>query len=78
VGKDNFQLGEIDGDIVEVDGVAVFIAGSGKNGGSGMEHDGCSVGLGGAVDDFEFFHAVQIIVGEKQLVWRVNLDHAQA
>jgi hypothetical protein len=58
VGEDNFQLGEIDGDIVEVDGVAVLIACSGKNGGSGVEHDGDSVGLGGTIDDFEFLHSV--------------------
>src|SRR5262245_16277759 len=41
-----------------------------------MEHDGNAVSFGGAVNHLQLFHAVQVVVGEKQLVWRVNLYHA--
>jgi hypothetical protein len=58
VGEDDFQLGEIDGDIIEVHRVAIFIARARKNRCTGVEHDGDSVGLGGTIDDFEFLHSV--------------------
>ena len=62
--QQNFEFGEIDGNVVKIDGVAVLVARAGKNRRAGMEHDRDFVGFGGAVDDFEFFDAVQIIVRE--------------
>ena len=41
-----------------------------------MKHHRDSVGLGRTVDDFQFFYAVQIIIGEEKLMGRVDLDHA--
>ena len=31
-----------------------------------------------AIDDFEFFHPVVVIIGKQELVGRMNLDHPNA
>lgn len=43
-----------------------------------MEHDRDAVGFGGAIDDFEFFDAVNVVVRVEELVRRMNFDHADA
>src|SRR5260370_18583403 len=43
-----------------------------------MYHNGNAVGFGGAIDDLQLFHTVQIIIGVKQLVGRVDFDHPDA
>ena len=68
------QLRKIDGNIVDVDGIAIFVARAGKNRGPGVKHYRDTVGLGGAVDDLQLFDAVQVVVGKEQLMRRVNLD----
>jgi len=40
VRQQNFQLGKIDGNIVDVDGIAIFIARAGKNRCAGMNITG--------------------------------------
>ncbi len=40
-----------------------------------MEHHRNAVCLGGPIDDLEFGHAVQVIVGKQQLMRWMNLDH---
>ena len=76
MGEQNFHLRKIDGDIVNVNWIPVAIAGAVKNRCAGVEHDRNSIGLGGPVDDFEFGHAILVVVGKQKLVGRVNLDHA--
>ena len=78
VGQQNFQPGKIDGHVVDVDRIAVLVARARENRGTGVKHDGHAIGFGGAVDDFQFLYAVQIVVGKQQLVRRVDLDHLNA
>src|SRR5271169_935068 len=78
VGEQYFELRKINGDVIDVDGVAVFVAGAGKYRCAGVKHDGDAVGFGSAVDDFEFLHAVEIVVRKKQLVRGMNFDHPDA
>jgi hypothetical protein len=39
-----------------------------------VEHHRDAVGLGGAVNDLQFFHAAQVVVGIKQLMRRMDLN----
>ena len=78
VGEQDSELGKINGHVVDVNGVAVFVAGSGENRGSGVKHDGDAIGLSGAIDDFEFVHAAEVIVRKKQLMRGMDLDHSNA
>ena len=60
--QQDLELGEIDRDIVNVDRISILVARAGEDRCPGVKHDGNSIGLGGAVDDFELLHSVQIIV----------------
>src|SRR5208282_1709007 len=75
VSEQNFEFWKIDGYIVNENGIAVAVAGAGKNRGAGVEHDGDSVGLGGAIDHFQFSYPIQIVVGKQKLVRRMKFDH---
>src|SRR5579862_1983633 len=75
VGEQNFQLGEIDGDIVDVNRITVLVAGAGENGCSGVKHYWNAIGLSGAINNFQFLHSGQVVIRKKQLVRRVDLDH---
>ena len=57
MGQQDFQFGEVDGDVVDVDGIAVFVAGAGEDRRSGMKHDRNAIGFSGAIDDLQFFHS---------------------
>src|SRR5262249_648866 len=59
-------------------GVAVFIPRTGKDGGSGMEHDGDAVCFRGAIDNFQFLDPAQIVVRKQQLMRRMNFDHTDS
>jgi len=74
--QEDFHLGKIHSYIVNEDGIAITITRSGKNRSSGVKHDRDSVGLGGPIDDFQFFHAVLIGIGKQKLVRGMDLDHA--
>src|SRR5581483_7174128 len=65
VGEQDFELGKIHGNIVNVDGIAEFVARTGKNRSAGVKHHRNAVGFGGTVDDFQLLHAFQIIVGKE-------------
>ena len=41
-----------------------------------MEHDRNPIGFGDTVNDLKFLDAVEIVIGIKQLVRRMNFDHA--
>jgi hypothetical protein len=75
VGQEDFQLGEIDGYVVDVDGIAVFVAGTGEDRCAGVKHHWNAVGLSSAIDDFQFIYSGQVIVGKQQLVRRMNFYH---
>jgi len=62
VRQDDFQLREVDRNIVNEDRVAVAVARARKNRRSGVEHDWNAIGLRGAVDGLQFFHPIQIVV----------------
>ena len=78
VRQQDFQLGKVDGNIVDVDGIAIFIARAGKNRCPGMKHHRDAVGLSGAVDDLQFVHSCQISVGKQKLVRGMDFDHTDA
>ena|SRR5881227_561137 len=40
-----------------------------------MEHHGNTVRLGCPVNDLQFFHAMQIVIGKEQLMRRMDLNH---
>ena len=75
MGEKDFQLGEVHRDIVNENGIAVAVTGGGENRSPGVKHDRDAVGFRGAVDDLQFLYPVQIVIGKKQLVRRMNLDH---
>src|SRR5579863_7060391 len=76
VGKQDFHLRKIYGNIVNVNGITVAVASPVKNRSPGVEHNRNSVGLGGSVDHFQFGNSILIVVGKQKLVRRVNLNHA--
>ena len=76
--QEDFELGEINRDIVNVNRVAIFITRARKDRRPGVEHNRDAISLGCPINDFEFFNSMQIIVWKQQLMRRVNLDHAQA
>src|SRR5258708_31200360 len=77
VREQDFQLGEIYRDVVDVDRIAVFVAGSREDGRSGVEHDWNSIAFGGTINDLQFSHSVQVLVGIEKLVRRMDLDHPE-
>src|SRR5580704_8378414 len=58
VRQQDFQLREIDGDIIQIQGIAIFVARSGKNGRTGMKHDRHAIGLRRAVNNLQFLDTV--------------------
>src|SRR3954471_16656594 len=74
--KDDLELREIDCDIVDQNRITVTIACARKDGRSGVKHDRNAIGFGGAINSLQFLHSVQIIIGKKKLVRRMNFDHA--
>src|SRR5579872_6109394 len=75
VGEQNFELWKINGDIVDVNGITIFVACAGEDGGSGVKHYWNAIGLSGAINNFQFLHSCQVVIRKKQLVRRMNLDH---
>ena len=76
--EQNFQLGKIDSNVIDIDGIAVFVACAREDGRASVEHDGHSVSFRGAINDLELFHASKVIVRKEQLVRGMDLDHANA
>src|SRR6202020_2176751 len=78
VRQQDFQFREIDGDIIQINGIAIFVARPGKNRRTGMKHDRQVVGLCSAVNNLQFLDTVQIVIRKQKLVRRVNFDHANS
>src|SRR5580692_13166638 len=76
VREQNFHLRKIDGYIVNINGIAIAVAGSVKDRRAGMEHDRNSVRFSSAIDHFQFSYAILIAIGKQKLVGRMNFDHA--
>ena len=74
----NFQPGKIDGHIVQINRVAKLVPRRRKDRRPGMDHHRNSIGLCCAINRLQFFHAVQVIIGIKQLVRRMDLDQPDA
>src|ERR1700722_4228123 len=78
VRQENLQPGEIDGHVIHVNRIAILVAGARENRGSGMKHDGHTVRLSCPVNNLKFLDTVQVIVGKKQLMRRMDFDHLQS
>src|SRR6202790_5106423 len=59
--QQDLQLGEIDGHVVKVNGIAILVARTGKNRRPGVEHDRYTVCFGGPVYDLEFLCAARVV-----------------
>src|ERR1700683_4510550 len=78
MGEQNFQLGKIASYIVHINGIGVLVASAGKDRRSRVKHHRHTVGLGSAVNDFEFLHTVQGVVGKQKLMRRMDLHHCDS
>src|ERR1700757_1131726 len=77
MGQKYFQLREVDGDIVDVNRIAVLVPCSGENRRPSVKHDRNTVSFGCTVDNFQFLRTGQVVVRKQQLVRRMDLDHLQ-
>jgi hypothetical protein len=76
VGKDEDEVGIVDGDIVGEERLSVEIASTGKNGSAGVNHDGKLNALSGFVHGGERAEAVAVGVGSEELMGGVDLEAA--
>ena len=74
VREKNLQVREINGDVVNINWITVFVARAGKDRRSGVHHDWNSIGFCSAIDDLQLLNAVEIVVWIQQLMRRMNLD----
>src|SRR6185369_4194725 len=76
--EQNFQLREIDRDIVHVDRVTVLASCIGKNRRASVDHDWDAMLFGSAIDLAEPLAALQVFVRIDQLVRRMYLEQPHA
>src|SRR6266576_6989321 len=74
VRHDELEIGKIDGDVVELERIAVLRARPRKDRGAGVNHDPQATLLTPPIDLAERRETVGIGVGGKCLMGRVNLD----
>src|SRR5207302_10065888 len=78
VGQQNFQLRKIHGNVVDVDRLAIFVAGTWQDARPGVEHHYHSICLRAPLDDSQLLHAAKIVSRKMQLVWWMDVDHTIA
>src|SRR5262249_59615714 len=76
VRQQDLELWKIDCDVVDINGITIFIARAGEDRCAGVKHHGNSIRLGSAINDFQFLNAAEVVIGVEQLVGRMNFDHA--
>ena len=66
--QNDFQIGEVYSDIIDVNGIAITVARATENGRPRMEHHRKTVRFGCAIHKLQFAYAVLGVIGEDQLV----------
>ena len=70
--QENLELGKVHRNIIDVDRIAVLVARSGKHRCACVKHHRDAISLSRSVDDLQFLHAGQVVIGEKKLVRRMG------
>ncbi len=68
------QLGEIHSHIIQKNRIAILVPCRRKDRCPGMNHHRNAIGLRPTINNFQLFHAIQVIVGIEQLMRRMDLD----